>query len=85
MTHVVKKITSSKKQLLRQNCKKIRADGEKRAFIWAYVTKNLPESVEISQSPKNLFPSVIDQLDEQLYFLTVQWLYSDCGQDSLIF
>ena len=47
-------------RLLRQNCDKFRADGEKRAFIWAYVTINLPESVEISQSPTNLFPSVIN-------------------------
>ena len=37
-------------RLLRQNCEKFRADGEKRAFIWAYVTKNLLESVEISQA-----------------------------------
>ena len=28
-------------------------------MVWAYVTKNLPESVEISQTPFCVLPSVI--------------------------
>ena len=48
---MAKPLKSLKMWLLRQNCEKFRADGEKRAFIWAYVTKNLPESVEISHTP----------------------------------
>ena len=44
---------------LRHNCEKSWPDWAKRPFIWAYGTKNLPESGEISQAAFSLFPSVI--------------------------
>ena len=48
-------------QNLRHNCEKSWPDWEKRPVIWAYLTKNLPESVEISQTPFCLLPSVISR------------------------
>ena len=44
---------------LRHNCEKSWPDWEKRLVIWANMTKNLPESVEISQTPFCLYPVII--------------------------